>query len=77
MNIAMKDCLAILYPACRQPVIAKFVCIYGELRFFSACSPGSVYLGPKPGQQVEKTEHTKKYKKNIAMIDCLITLYPA
>ena len=32
----------------------------------------------KPGLQAEKkTEHTKNTKKNIAMTDCKVTLYPA
>ena len=47
-NIAMTDCLVILYPACRQPVIViiLFVFMVSSV-FFSSCSPGFVYLGPK------------------------------
>ena len=40
-NIAMTDCLVLLNPAWRQPVIVIFF-----LYFWCACSLGLVYLGP-------------------------------
>ena len=40
IHVAMTDCLVILYPASRQPVFAKFVCIYGTVFFFSNLKSG-------------------------------------
>ena len=43
--IAMMDCLVIQPEG--SPSLLYSSCIYGELGFFSACSPGLVYLGPE------------------------------
>ena len=48
--------------------------IKGEL---SAVETGSGPRYTKPGLQAEKKRAHHKYKKNIAMTDCLVILYPA
>ena len=47
-NIAMTNCLVILYPSWRQSVIAIIIVFVFMVSsaFFSACSPGLVCLGP-------------------------------
>ena len=45
-NIAMTDRLVILYQVWRQSVIAIFCLYLWGARFFSACTPGLIYLGP-------------------------------
>ena len=45
-NIALTDCAQAGYSITRQSVIAIFFLFLWCARFFSACSPGLVYLGP-------------------------------
>ena len=46
-NVVITDCLVILYSTWRQPIISIFCLCLWWARFFSACSSGLVYLGPK------------------------------